>query len=402
MVIQDTTWNLTGAIQYVKGEGPEVSTTARYLSSSGTSSNRQVLGTIQYQLVDSEEIQTKQFDRICFGKNYVLFYLRNITGQPWHRLCGINGSSSYYYPAIIPLSITFSSMPILAENSTIYSNSYNDFVDWLPRFFELQAIPFSSPAEDFLDIAFCGRWASSSKLTRVNSGNRYDYAIMPTLNDKRAEMTGNDGTILLNSSYKRKQFNIQFAFDDLVLADIQRIKDWFNIEGEQSLVFNESPDWKWKVRITGTPQIKYVPFDENGSTVYKGELTIQFTAYNPFGYKKVSLTNAANYTTIGNTASYFVLTYNSSTTASSMQIGTGTSNGIYKITLPTSYNYIQWNTKTGLVTAGSAAESAIPVKVDSITLDNNSISSVQFIPPKTQYRKFDDETSVCEIYDRCL
>ena len=207
---------------------------------------------------------------------------------------------------------------------------------------------------------------------------------------------------VLNSSYKQKQFNVQFAFDDLVLADIQRIKDWFNIEGEQSLVFNESPDWKWKVRITGTPQIKYVPFDENGSTVYKGELTIQFTAYSPFGYKKVSLTNAANYTTIGNTTSYFVLTYNSSTTASSMQIGTGISNGVYKVTLPTSYNYIQWNTKTGLVTAGSAAESAIPIKVDSITLDNNPISSVQFIPPKTQYRKFDDETSVCEIYDRCL
>ena len=68
MVIQDTTWNLTGAIQYVRGEGPEVSTT-HYLSSSGTSSNRKVLGTIQYQLVDSEEIQTKQFDYICFGKN---------------------------------------------------------------------------------------------------------------------------------------------------------------------------------------------------------------------------------------------------------------------------------------------------------------------------------------------
>ena len=99
-------------------------------------------------------------------------------------------------------------MPILAENSTIYPNSYNDFVDWLPRFFELQAIPFSSPAEDFLDIAFCGRWASSSKLTRVNSGNRYDYAIMPTLNDK---------TVTINTDVAKK-LNITIPEDVLEKA----------------------------------------------------------------------------------------------------------------------------------------------------------------------------------------
>jgi hypothetical protein len=78
----------------------------------------------------------------------------------------------------------------------------------------------------------------------------------------------------------------------LSAADIRELKKAFNGKDLKELIFSESvtydgqgkPD-TWKVymaKVTSQPTIKYLAFDENGVEVYKGEGSVQFTAYWPY------------------------------------------------------------------------------------------------------------------------
>lgn len=48
------------------------------------------------------------------------------------------------------------------------------------------------------------------------------------------------------------------------------------------LVFDERPYKEYLVKPTGTPQLNFICFDEKDARVYKGEGTLEFTAYYPF------------------------------------------------------------------------------------------------------------------------
>lgn len=40
----------------------------------------------------------------------------------------------------------------------------------------------------------------------------------------------------------------------------------------------------YNAKVTGTPQIKTICFDEDGKRIYKGEGSVQFTCYYPYGH----------------------------------------------------------------------------------------------------------------------
>jgi hypothetical protein len=88
------------------------------------------------------------------------------------------------------------------------------------------------------------------------------------------------------------------------------LKKYFNGKELSELCFSESVSYNsagrvqdariYMAKVTGSPNIKYIPFDktfytQTGSvtqTIYRGEGTIQFTAYWPYarGYNQVSET----------------------------------------------------------------------------------------------------------------
>jgi hypothetical protein len=51
------------------------------------------------------------------------------------------------------------------------------------------------------------------------------------------------------------------------------------------LIFDEMPFKKYYAKVTGSASIKHIPFAEGATNrVYKGEGSIQFTAYDPYAY----------------------------------------------------------------------------------------------------------------------
>ena len=134
---------------------------------------------------------------------------------------------------------------------------------------------------DFIGFTYNNAPSSSLGIMRVSDGSRFNENLLPTMQDKTAQVPGGDGTYYFGSFYTQKQFDIPYAFDSLTEQQLANLKRVFGDKQVHDLIFDEAPYKKYRAKVTGTAQIKYVPFGE-GETVYKGEGTIQFTAYEPY------------------------------------------------------------------------------------------------------------------------
>ena len=134
---------------------------------------------------------------------------------------------------------------------------------------------------DFIGFTYNDVHSSDLGIVRVSDGSRFNENLLPTMQDKTAQVPGGDGTYYFGSFYTQKQIDIPYAFDSLTEEQLANLKRVFGDKQVHDLIFDEAPYKKYRAKVTGTAQIKYVPFGD-GETVYKGEGTIQFTAYEPY------------------------------------------------------------------------------------------------------------------------
>lgn len=139
--------------------------------------------------------------------------------------------------------------------------------------------------EDFLGFTFNGKHSLFDlKVLRVINGDRFTEDLAPQLNDITADVPNGDGQYYFSTTHKSKNFSIEVAFDSLSEEDFRKWRQFCNGKEVGDLIFDENPYKVYTAKITGTPQLKYICFDQNGQRVYKGEGTIQFTAYWPYAH----------------------------------------------------------------------------------------------------------------------
>ena len=129
---------------------------------------------------------------------------------------------------------------------------------------------------DFIGFTWDGMSMSRLGIARTSGGNRYNENLLPTMQDKTTQIPGADGTYYFNSFYTQKPFSISFAFDHLTEKGLRQLKQLFGDKGIHRLSFDEQPYKEYMVKVTGQPQLKYIPFDEekwegSKSIEYKGE-----------------------------------------------------------------------------------------------------------------------------------
>lgn len=138
---------------------------------------------------------------------------------------------------------------------------------------------------DFIGFTYGGKHSIDDfGIYRTSDGNRYNDNLIPQLTDKTADVPGGDGQYYFSSHYKPRQFSIPIAFDSLKEKQYQEVRKWLNGKEIKELIFDEHPYKVYSAKVTGTPQLKTICFDEGGERVYKGEGTIQFTCYYPFAH----------------------------------------------------------------------------------------------------------------------
>lgn len=136
---------------------------------------------------------------------------------------------------------------------------------------------------DYIGFTYNGKHSSDLGIVRTSNGSRFDENLLPTMQDKTAQVPGGDGTYYFGSYYTQRQFSISFAYDSLTEEQLVKLKKHFGDKKIHDLVFDERPYKIWKAKVTGTATLKYIPFSEGETNrIYKGEGTIQFTCYQPY------------------------------------------------------------------------------------------------------------------------
>lgn len=167
---------------------------------------------------------------------------------------------------------------------------------------------------DFIGFTWDGMSMSRLGIARTSGGNRYNENLLPTMQDKTTQIPGADGTYYFNSFYTQKPFSISFAFDHLTEKGLRQLKQLFGDKGIHRLSFDEQPYKEYMVKVTGQPQLKYIPFDDEAGAkrgknvqttaiysaeelsfakiqnssnstperIYKGEGTLTLTAFTPY------------------------------------------------------------------------------------------------------------------------
>lgn len=139
---------------------------------------------------------------------------------------------------------------------------------------------------DYVGFSFNGLHSSQFGIKSVSSSNRYTRGLLPASSDISIEVNGGSGSYYFGSELKNRTFNLTLAFDDVTEQEVREISRWLYANGGvASLIFDELPYIQYYARMNGTPDMKYLVFDDAyGARVYKGELNITFTAYDPYGY----------------------------------------------------------------------------------------------------------------------
>lgn len=254
---------------------------------------------------------------------------------------------------------------------------------------------------DFIGFTYNGKHSYNDfGFYRTSDGSRYNDNLVPQMTDKTADVPGGDGQYYFYTKHKARQFSIPIAFDHLEEETYREMRNWLDGKGIYDLIFDEAPYKVYSAKVTGTPQLKTICFEEDVFTkdkegnitktgvkrIYKGEGTIQFTCYYPYahtprvdtkiGYNKDtetyitfdkdgrvlnsysnsnkelwsiaseinnSFTNGDNY---GDLPAPFKVKIDGTAIAGTvLQVGT------LKITLPNETQNLEWDSKTGLVTA---------------------------------------------------
>lgn len=144
-------------------------------------------------------------------------------------------------------------------------------------------------ADDFIAFSF-GDFDSKENGIYRTINDRHNIELAPPMNDITADVPGGDGQYYFGTFHKPKVFNIDFAFDNLTESGLVTLKKAFHGKELKELCFAERENVVYMAKVTGSPAMKVIPFDENGNTIYKGEGNIQLTAYWPYAKDKNPIT----------------------------------------------------------------------------------------------------------------
>lgn len=138
--------------------------------------------------------------------------------------------------------------------------------------------------EDYIGFSFNGIHFSTLKLIRTIDGDRYVTDLLPPVQTFNQQREGADGDYYFGKKYGARTFPLSLAFDDLDEIDVRQIKKALNVGNTGLLVFDELPYKGYRVTVTGSPRLNFIPFDDNGGRVFKGEGQVEFTAFDPMAY----------------------------------------------------------------------------------------------------------------------
>lgn len=139
----------------------------------------------------------------------------------------------------------------------------------------------------FIGFTVNGIHSSSLGLLRVSDGSRYNENLLPPIKNIEIEIPGGHGSYYMGSSFGPKNFSISIAYDSITEEKFYNIKKLFSTDKLFKLIFDEAPYKYYNAKLQSSPNFRYLCFDgPHGQRIYRGEGTLDFIAFDPFGYSE--------------------------------------------------------------------------------------------------------------------
>lgn len=152
---------------------------------------------------------------------------------------------------------------------------------------------------DFTGFRFNNIHSKDLHLVVVSSSDRYDKNLLPEVNDYTKEVPGGNGEYYFGSTFSKREFTVDVAFDKVDEKTWRKISNLFATDKLCDLVFDELPYKTYRAKISNKPEFKFICFTDRDTKerVYKGEGTLNFICYFPFayGFNKYIVRAADNY-----------------------------------------------------------------------------------------------------------
>lgn len=242
---------------------------------------------------------------------------------------------------------------------------------------------------DFIGFSFNGISHTAMGISRVSEGSRYSEQMLPNFQDKSAQMPGSDYTLYWESFYSTRTWTLQIAFDSMTDEHMRLLRQTLNTKNLGELTFAERPGIHWLAKVQSPPQLKYICFDEDGTRIYKGEGTVTFISYYPFGMSDLNKTSTiSTSTSINNIGDipmdwYVILPAAACASISvikdevSGSAGNRILNFANHLTLKSGETYVAINSKTNLI-EGCTYNSSTGIYTPNGNVYNSQITSGDF------------------------
>lgn len=152
-------------------------------------------------------------------------------------------------------------------------------------------LPFVNRA--YISFSYGGKYIEDFNLL-ATMGDRLSKNIYANFEDATSEYDTLDGQYFWGTHFTTNQLDFTLSTDGMSQADLERFKMWFRPGVERELILAEHPNRVILARISATPTISMIPFEQietiliNGNkkdistALYRGDITLSFIMDEPY------------------------------------------------------------------------------------------------------------------------
>lgn len=148
----------------------------------------------------------------------------------------------------------------------------------------------------FISFTFGGKAIEDFGLIVVNSGDRMERAAYAPFADLTSTYDTLNGQLYWGTHFEAKQLELDLATDGITERQLDDFREWFSPGKERELILSEHPNRAILARIAEPPNFSLLPFEEKitflgketSTTMYRGEVHINFIMDEPFWYGKLN------------------------------------------------------------------------------------------------------------------
>ena len=152
----------------------------------------------------------------------------------------------------------------------------------------------------FISFKYGEKNIEDFNLLAVFNGDRLKKEIYASFDDITSNSSELDGQLFWKSKFNAGKLTFNLATDGMTVQDLENFKEWFKPGLEKELILSENHNRAILARVESAPEMSLLPFENQvkvlvgneeyttTSSLYKGEIVLNFVMDDPYWYSLVS------------------------------------------------------------------------------------------------------------------